>query len=175
MGHTVVECVHYLFVIPVRTHQKKMSTPDLSSMTPQALRKLVKDAKTELEKKMQTDTCTVQLYVGTYTIVLTDVDISMTIRDLKENVEEQFFKVKKNTTVSGPSAKCRYICTSDGDEAVDTWPLRDYVDDEEDTAFFTVREPKKRSRSNLEESVVGGEEEEKERDSSKRRKVDQQV
>jgi hypothetical protein len=72
------------------------------------------------------------------------------MRDLKESVEEQFFKVKKNVTISGPSAKCQYICTSGGDEVVDGWLVRDYVDDEEDAAFFTVREPKKRSRSTLE-------------------------
>jgi hypothetical protein len=58
-------------------------------------------------------------------------------------VEERSFKpLGKKMTVSGPSAKWRYVCT-DGDKPEDNWPVLDYVDDDENTTFFIVREPKK--------------------------------
>lgn len=115
---------------------------DLSSLDPAALLVLLQSVSDEYTKRQDNTLCKVLLFVRTHTIELLDVDTTKSVRQFKEEVEEQSFQTVAGLTVPGPSAKWRYY--HDDVEAVDDRSLATYVDEEEGAICFTVMEPKKR-------------------------------
>jgi len=122
---------------------------DIAQLDDPAFQKLLQRVFEEDARRRKAKPWTVMLFVETETLVLKDLDPSVTLGALKGKIEEEVFSVE-GRNLPGPSSKWNYL--HNGNPVDDSKCISDYGEpDEENTSLFSVLPPKKRKVENSSE------------------------